>query len=57
MVKTKVEKKVKGPLEKKKLKNWASMSRTAPWMMGRFFLLLLCPLRMNGMGKRWPRNG
>jgi hypothetical protein len=43
MVKAKVEKKVKGPLEKKKLKNWASMSRTAPWMMGRFFCCFCAP--------------
>jgi hypothetical protein len=41
MVKAKVEKKVKGRLEKKKLKNWASMSRTPPWMMGTFFVIFV----------------
>jgi hypothetical protein len=57
MVTVKVEKKVKEPAEKKTLKNWASMSRTPPWMMGTFFLLVLCPLGMYGRGRRWPRNG
>jgi hypothetical protein len=57
MVKVKVEKKVKGSFRKEPMKKLGQHVPHTPMDDGDVFLLFLCPLRMYGMGMRWPRNG